>query len=99
VLNSEQYVGEERTESGEVNVSAGFDAFDIGDLNVYAAVNSYTSPSEGRVRVDIDGRISWEVFSDFFVGFNVIEKFDTAPPATAPDRDFQYGLTVGWSWS
>lgn len=99
MLNSEQYVGEERTESGEVNVTAGFDAFDIGDLNVYAAVNSYTSPSEGRVRVDIDGRISWEVFSDFFVGFNVIEKFDTAPPATAPDRDFQYGLTVGWSWS
>jgi hypothetical protein len=99
VLNSEQYVGEERTESGEVNVSAGFDAFDIGDLNVYAAVNSYTNPADGRVRVDIDGRVSWELFSDFFIGFNLIEKFDTAPPATAPDRDFQYGLTVGWSWS
>jgi hypothetical protein len=99
VLNSEQYVGEERNESGEINVAAGFDAFDIGDLNVYTSVNSYTNPSDGRVRVDVDGRVSWEVFSDFFIGFNVIEKFDSEPPATAPDRDFQYGLTVGWSWS
>ncbi len=99
VLNSEQYAGEERSESGEINVNAGFDAFDIGDLNVYTAVNSYTNPSDGRVRIDIDGRISWEVFSDFFIGLNLIEKFDSQPPASATDRDFQYGFTIGWSWS
>ena len=99
VLNSERYVGEERTESGEINLSAGFDAFDIGDLSLYTSVNSYTNPADDRFRVDIDGRISWEIFSDFFVGFNVIEKFDSAPPEGAVERDYQYGFSVGWSWS
>jgi hypothetical protein len=100
VLNSERYAGEDRSESGEILVAAGFDAFDIGDLDVYTSVSSYTNPTDGgRVRVDIDGRISWEVFSDFFIGLNVTEKFDTEPPVGAPDRDYQYGFTVGWSWS
>ncbi|KPJ78210.1 MAG: hypothetical protein AMS19_12150 [Gemmatimonas sp. SG8_23] len=100
VLNSEQYAGEERSESGEINVNMGFDAFDIGDFDIYTSVNSFTNPADGgRVRVDVDSRISWEVIDDFFIGFTVIEKFDSEPPVGAPDRDFQYGFTVGWSWS
>ena len=99
VLNSESYVGEERTESGEIGLNIGFDAFDIGDLSLYTSVNSYTNPTDERVRVDIDGRISWEIFSDFFIGFNVIEKYDSAPPAGAVERDYQYGFSIGWSWS
>jgi hypothetical protein len=99
VLNSETYTGGDRTESGEINVSAGFDAFDIGDLSLYTSVNSYTNAKDERFRVDIDGRISWEIVSDFFIGFNVIEKYDSAPPEGAVERDFQYGFSVGWSWS
>ena len=66
---------------------------------MYTSVASYTNPTDERVRVDIDGRISWESCSDFCIGFNVVEKFDSAPPQGALDRDYQYGFSVGWSWS
>jgi hypothetical protein len=99
VLNSEAYTGGDRTESGEIGVRAGFDAFDIGDLSLYTSIDSYTNPADGRFRVDVDGRISWEIVSDFFIGFNVIEKYDSAPPEGAVERDYQYGFSVGWSWS
>jgi len=99
VLNSERYGGQDRAESGEANVFGRFDAYDTGALKLYTMVNSYTRPDTGRFRLDVDGRISWEVITDFFIGFNVTEKWDTKPPPGSPDRDFQYGVTIGWSWS
>jgi hypothetical protein len=80
VLNSERYTAGDRVETGEIGVSGSFDAFDIGDLSLSTSVKSYTNPVDERFRVDIDGRISWEIFSDFFIGLNVVEKFDSAPP-------------------
>ena len=98
-MNSETFTGEERTSSAEITVLTNFDAFDIGDLNVSTTATTFIAPADGgRLRVDVDGRISWEIFDDFFFGFNVTERFDSEPATADAGRDFHYGVTIGWSW-
>ncbi|MCZ6915495.1 MAG: DUF481 domain-containing protein [Gemmatimonadetes bacterium] len=100
-INRERFVGTEGTTSGEILVVTGFDAFDVGDLDIYAELTNYASAADGgRFRLNFDGRIAWEIFNDFTIGINITERLDTRPPsATAEKRDFQYSLTIGWSWS
>ena len=101
VVNQELYVGEERSTTAEVLLSAGFDAFDVGDVDIYTSLSTYTNPTDGgRFRVNFDGRIAWEIFGDFTIGLNITERFDSRPPsASATKRDYQYALAIGWSWS
>jgi len=99
--NHEQFVGEEDNNSAEAIVGAGFDAFDAGDIAIFTSLITYSNPLEegGRIRVNFDGRVAWDVFGDFTLGFNITERFDSNPPsATASTRDYQYSLSVGWSW-
>ncbi len=100
-INHERYTGEEPATTGEFLAVTGFDAFDVGDIDLYTTVTTYSTPAGGgRFRVDIDARIAWEIFSDFTVGLNVTERFDSRPPSeTAAKRDYQYSLSIGWSWS
>jgi hypothetical protein len=72
--------------------------FDVGNLDIYTQVDGYVSPADGRYRANLDGRISWEIVDDFFIGLNGIERYDSSPGVDASKRDFQYGFTVGWSW-
>ena len=98
-LNRETFTDEERTSSAEITAVTTFDAFDIGDLDVSLAASTFIAPADGgRFRLNVDGRISWEIFNDFVIGFNVTEKYDTEPPTADAGRDFYYSLTVGWSW-
>ena len=74
-----------------------FDAFDIGDLDV--RTSAIITPADGgRFRLNVDGRVSWEIFNDFVVGITVTERYDTEPPNADAGRDFHYALTIGWSW-
>ena len=100
-LNSEEYGGEGRASSGEILAQVRFDAFDVGDLDLYTDLSTYTNPSDGgRFRVNFDARIAWEIIDDFTIGLNVTENYDSRPPsADATKRDFQYSFSVGWSWS
>ena len=100
-VNDEQYVDEERSTSAEFLATVTFDAFDIGDVDLYTSVTTYTNPTDGgRFRANIDARIAWEIFSDFTIGLNVTERFDSRPPsATAATRDYQYAFSIGWSWN
>ena len=97
-LNRETFTGEERNSSAEITGATSFDAFDIGDFNISMTTSTFFAPAEGRFRFNLDGRISWEIFNDFVIGFNVTESFDSQPPTEDAGRDFQYGLTIGWSW-
>jgi hypothetical protein len=100
-VNDERYTDEEPNTTAELQVITGFDAFDVGDVDLYTKVTTYSSPADGgRFRMDVDARIAWEIFSDFTIGLNVTERFDSKPPsATAAKRDYQYALSIGWSWS
>lgn len=101
VNNTENYVDEPTTTSAEIIAGSSLDIFDMGDIDLYTSVVTFTNLRDtGRFRVNIDGRISWEIISDFFIGFTVVERLDNRPPVEgAKKRDFQYGLTLGWSWS
>jgi hypothetical protein len=100
-VNDEQFTGEERQTTGEVLLTAVFDVFDIGDIDIFTSLDTYTNPTDGgRFRLNFDGRVSWEIFEDFFLGFTTINRYDSKPPsADASTTDFQYGVTIGWSWS
>ncbi len=100
VNNTEDYVGSDVQTTAEVILGAGVDIFDLGDVDVYTRLQTYTNLDEDRYRLSLDGRISWEVIDDFFLGFTVKENYDTRPPSAASEkRDFRYGFTIGWSWS
>jgi hypothetical protein len=97
-INRETFTGEERTSSAEITAVSTFDAFDIGDFDIMTTVSTFIAPKEGRFRLNIDLRLSWEIFNDFEVGFSATERYDSQPPTEDAGRDFTYGLTVGWSW-
>ncbi len=100
-FNAEQFTGEARAESVEMLLALNFDAFDIGDIDLFSSISTYSNPKDGgRFRVNFDARIAWEIFSDFSIGLNVTERYDSAPPSlNAQKRDYQYAFTIGWSWS
>ncbi len=98
-LNLETFTGEERTSSAEITAVTTFDAFDIGDFDIMTTVSTFIAPAEeGRFRLNVDLRLSWEIFNDFEVGFTATERFDSQPPTVDAGRDFTYGLTIGLSW-
>ena len=98
--NTERYVGQSQATSVEATATGLLDIFDLGQLDIYAAVTIYRPLGNAdRLRLDFDGRITWEVIEDFFVGFTAVERLDSQPPlAGARKRDYQYGFTIGWSW-
>jgi hypothetical protein len=100
VSNTETYVGEETNNSAEVVVGAGLDVFDLGAVDIYTLVQTFTNLSEERYRLSFDGRIAWEIIDDFFLNFNVNENLDSRPPSEGSrKRDYRYGFSVGWSWN
>jgi len=99
-LNRETFTDQERTSSAEITLVTTFDAFDIGDLNVMTSATTFIAPTDGgRFRLNIDGRVAWEIFNDLMVGITVTERYDTEPPNADAGRDFHYALTIGWHWS
>jgi hypothetical protein len=100
VSNTETFFGEETQNSAEVIIGGGLDIFDIGAVDIYARVQTFTNLNQDRYRLNFDGRVSWEVIDDFYLNFNVNENLDSSPPtADAQKRDYRYGFSIGWSWS
>lgn len=100
VSNTEQYVGQDVNNTAEVVVGVGLDVFDLGDVNIYWLVESYTSLNQDRIRLRADGRIAWEFIDDFSLNFSVNENLDSRPPVEGSSkRDYRYGFSVGWSWN
>lgn len=53
----------------------------------------------GRLRGTLTVKVKYELFSDFNVGVNFSDTFDTRPPdPSAPKNDFITSLTIGWSY-
>jgi hypothetical protein len=100
VSNTETYVGEETKNSAELVVGAGLDFFDVGAVDIYTLVQTYTNLNQDRYRLSLDARVSWEIIDDFFLNFNVNENLDSNPPTEgARKRDYRYGFSLGWSWN
>jgi hypothetical protein len=52
----------------------------------------------GRMRVDWESSISWEIWKDTFWKISVLENFDSRPPEGLPSNDFALTSTFGFTF-
>ena len=64
------------------------------DLTVTPVLNDW-----GRWRIDFNARVSYELISDFTIGFRFFDNFDSRPPsATAATNDYGLTFSLGYSF-
>ncbi len=97
-LNSEEFVGEPRTETPEGLLGAGYRLrasrgieFDVS-LIVFPSLET-----SDRVRSQFDSSLSIDLFADFDFKLTFYDRYDSQPPVGNETHD--YGLTLGLSWS
>ena len=108
VLGSLAYANEDYTDDdGATNtiqapIGADFEFFlfdspktDLtSDLTVTPILNDL-----GRWRIDFHARVSYELISDFTLGFSFFDNFDSRPPsATASKNDFGLTFSIGYTF-
>lgn len=104
LLNRERFIGADSTISGlEAAFAADFETYryDTPELSLNSSAAVFPSLGDwGRVRVELDVLIRYEVFGDFFVGLNFYERYDSRPPATGDVTQHDFGITtsVGYSF-
>ena len=62
-------------------------------LNVFPSITSW-----GRVRTNFKARLSFEIFSDFFLSINGFHNYDSSPPGTE-GTIHDYGIDTAITWS
>ncbi|MCZ6916538.1 MAG: DUF481 domain-containing protein [Gemmatimonadetes bacterium] len=74
--------------------------FDAPELDLLTTVQVLPSITDlGRVRSDIDIRVSYELVKDFFLALTGNTRLDSRPPsADATKVDFGTKFTIGWSF-
>jgi putative salt-induced outer membrane protein YdiY len=97
-LNSEEFIGEPRTETPEgllgaayrLRASSGIE-FDVS-LIVFPSLET-----SDRLRTQLDSSLSIDLFADFDFKLTFYDRYDSQPPIGNETHD--YGLTLGLSWS
>lgn len=78
------------------------EVFRFGDhkLDIDAALQTLPSLTDwGRVRIEMDLRVAYELLRDFTVGLTVYDDFDSRPPGgSGAANDFGTTVTVGWKF-
>ena len=73
--------------------------FDSPKLDFGTNVALFPSLSDlGRVRGQAELRVKYELFSDFNVGTQFTDNFDSRPPDGVSKNDYIATLTIGWSY-
>ena len=97
-LNSEEFIGEPRTETPEGLLGA---AYRLGaSRGIEFDVSLIVFPSletSDRVRSQFDSSLSIDLFADFDFKLTFYDRYDSQPPVGNETHD--YGLTLGLSWS
>jgi hypothetical protein len=77
-----------------------FDAFDIGDFSFRAKVSAYPSFSnKGRVRVNSDISLKWDLPLDFYIKASFIHNYDNKPLVeNVENSDYVFQTSIGWEW-
>jgi hypothetical protein len=101
-VNREKPVEGESTTNLEA--AAGFDysnfAYDFPNTDIRITTMGYLGLSQwGRFRLEANANLRREVFSDFYIGLNFYESYDSEPATTgAQKNDWGAGLTLGYSF-
>ncbi len=102
-VTDERFTGEEdRANSLEGLLAAEYYyfRFDSPKTDVTTSLFAYPSLTDfGRVRLDFDFYVAYEILSDFTIGLTIFDKFDSRPPSgDAAKNDFGTNLSVGWKF-
>jgi len=102
-LNREQYVGSDTAAVGGEGVVGGdFLAFRFDSPKLDINTSFYVFPSVtdlGRVRMQFDNRVSYELLKDFTVSLTFYDSFDSRPPSEiAAKNDFSVTFGLGWKF-
>lgn len=101
-VSSEKYTGSDSAQfSSEAIGGIDFQTFRFDDpeLDFMASFKIYPSLTDlGRVRIQFDSRIKYEVLKDFYVVVGVYDYFDSRPPVEANKNDFGTEVTISWQF-
>jgi hypothetical protein len=102
-LNREKYVGSDTVAvSGEGVIGGEFLAFRFDSPKLDINTSFYVFPGItdlGRVRMQLDNRVSYELLKDFTVSLTFYDSFDSRPPsAAARKNDFTVTFGLGWKF-
>jgi hypothetical protein len=103
VLTRERYISTDLTFNGfEGLVGATFRAFRYDRPKLDASLTSQAFPSfsiKGRVRLQNDLRLSYELVKDFMLTGTLFDTYDSKPQAAgAPRNDFGTTLAITWTF-
>ncbi len=103
VLTRERYFSTDSTTSGfEGLLGAAFRAFRYDRPKLDASLTSQVFPSfsiKGRVRMQNDLRVSYELVKDFMLTGTLFDTYDSKPPAEGiPKNDFGTTLAISWTF-
>ena len=73
--------------------------YDDPELNLTTSVALFTNLTNfGRVRMEIDANVAWEVVSDLFLNLTFYDSFDNEPPSGAAKNDWGLVFSFGYSF-
>jgi Protein of unknown function, DUF481 len=102
VLTRERYFSSDSSIAGfEGLLSAAFRAFRYDAPKLDASLTSTAFPSftiGGRVRLQTDLRVSYELISDFMLTASLFDTFDSKPPSDVASKH-DYGTTLAITWT
>jgi hypothetical protein len=102
VLARERYFSTDSSSSGlEGLVGASFRAFRYDRPKLDASLTSQAFPSfsiKGRVRMQNDFRLSYELVKDFMLTVTLFDTYDSKPPAEGAQKN-DFGTTLAITWS
>jgi len=86
--------------SWEGFVGAELNLFDTGDLSMLTRAVGYPSLTEsGRMRADFTFDAKYDLPLDFFINLGLTVNYDNRPVEGAPESDYVFQATFGWSWN
>ncbi len=102
VHTRERYFSTDSTTTGmEGLVGVAFRAFRYDRPKLDASIASSVYPSlsiQGRVRMQHDLRLSYELVKDFMLTVTLFDAFDSKPPAEGAAKN-DFGSTFGVTWN
>jgi len=98
--NIENYVDDSFNKtSSEAVISTSFNMFDYEDIDLKTGLDFYSSLSErGRVRVDYDMVLKYDLPLDFYVKLGFTLNFDNQPAIMGNDVDYIFTTGFGWEF-
>ena len=103
VLMHERYLGQDdgsTTVEGQITGQLSAFRYNSPKLDLSTSLNVYPGISDwGRIRIDFDTRVSYELIKDFYLTLSLFERYDSRPPSeTAAKSDFGTTLSISWSF-